>query len=258
MSLLIVACTVNQTSVDLRKANWSIKQKDFNSAVQFYKRIIKRNPKSEESLEAAKMGYRVALFNLEDFKEAVGFLSHVVTNSPNLEDRKEAQRNLATLYFEKINDYRASVIEFNRYLNLGIESEEAIDFRFDLARSHFYLKEFYQSEVEINTLLKSNLSEKKKFQALLFLANVYLANKQTEKAITQIKALKKEYPVLSDRENINITLSVAYEELNDFTSAIEILQNMRNGYSKPEFIDLKIRRLQERQKNLPGARGLRK
>lgn len=257
-SLFIVACTVDQSEVELRKANWSMKQKEYRTAIYYYNRVIKRSPKADSAIEAARMGYRVALFSLEDFQAAVSFLSHIVMHSPSEEERKDAQRNLATIYFEKINDYKKSVIEFNRLLTLKLSDSEAIDYRFDLARSHFYLKEFYQSEVEIDQILKKDLPEKKRFQTLLFLANIYLTNKQTDKAINHLVELKTKYPALAHKENIDLSLSVAYEEMSDFQKAIEILQDMRNSYSKPEFIDLKIRRLKERQRNLPGARGYRK
>ena len=45
------------------------------------------------------------------------------------------------------------------------------------------------------------------------------------------------------------------EELKQFDKAIEVLENMRPQYPNPDFLDLRISRLKERQYNQPGAQG---
>jgi hypothetical protein len=51
---------------------------------------------------------------------------------------------------------------------------------------------------------------------------------------------------------------VIYEELKEFSKAIDVLEGMREGYAHPDFLDLRIRRLRERMGNQPGAQGLKR
>lgn len=64
-----------------------------------------------------------------------------------------------------------------------------------------------------------------------------------------------EFPERSAKENIGLTLSVCYEELKDFKSAIDLLEKIKSQHPMPEYIDIRIKRLQDRLKNQPGARG---
>ena len=52
-----------------------------------------------------------------------------------------------------------------------------------------------------------------------------------------------------------LNLAVCFEEQNNFEAAIEVLQEMKEDYPQPEFVELKIQRLKTRRKNLPGAKG---
>ncbi len=72
------------------------------------------------------------------------------------------------------------------------------------------------------------------------------------------KTLIQKFPEKSIQENVALMLAVCYEENMDFKSAIAILEEHRNKYSPPEYIELRIKRLQERLKNAPGAKGYRK
>jgi tetratricopeptide (TPR) repeat protein len=85
-----------------------------------------------------------------------------------------------------------------------------------------------------------------------------MAQKKYPDAIEIFKKLITTYPEKSLQENIYQTIAVCYEENGNFTEAIKMLEIAKNKNSQPEYTELRIKRLKERQKNQPGARGLRK
>src|SRR5690606_29115998 len=114
-----------------------------------------------------------------------------------------------------------------------------------------YLEDFYQAQVEVDNLLKTELSNEQKFNFTLFKGNILQTMKKLDEAITIFEGLEKEYPQLSEAQKVGTLIAACYEEKQDYAKAIEILSKLRNKSNRPDFIDLKIRRLKERQRNLP-------
>ena len=79
-----------------------------------------------------------------------------------------------------------------------------------------------------------------------------------KEAADQFFKLIQANPEKSTKENVIITLAVCYEENLDFKGAIQVLEKYKAIHPQPDYIELRIRRLKERLKNAPGARGMRK
>ena len=85
-----------------------------------------------------------------------------------------------------------------------------------------------------------------------------VAQKNYARAAEIYKELLKNYFEKSLKENIPLLLAVCYEEIKDFQTAIKTLEILVGKYTPPEYIELRIKRLKERLKNQPGAKGFRK
>ena len=116
----------------------------------------------------------------------------------------------------------------------------------------------WDSQLEIETALLDNPDQEITFRALLVKANVYFNEKKLDEALTLYQRLMVEYPEKSKTEAVALSLSVCYEEKEDFEKAISVLEKLKSDYKIPEMIELKIKRLKERQAQAPGAKGLRK
>ncbi|HEX4924267.1 MAG TPA: tetratricopeptide repeat protein, partial [Bdellovibrionales bacterium] len=86
----------------------------------------------------------------------------------------------------------------------------------------------------------------------------HLATRRIDGAIALFKGLMEKFPQQARDEHVGLSLAVCYEEKNDFKAARAVLNEIRGFYPRPDFIDLKIQRLAEREAQLPGAQGLRK
>jgi hypothetical protein len=66
------------------------------------------------------------------------------------------------------------------------------------------------------------------------------------------------FPDKALTENVHLVLSLALEESGDYKKALSVLEQIKPVYKPEEYLELRIKRIQERAKNQPGAKGYRK
>ncbi|HRO66074.1 MAG TPA: tetratricopeptide repeat protein [Pseudobdellovibrionaceae bacterium] len=255
--LTIVGCTSPEER-DLKRGNAEVKKGHSRTSITYFERVLKRNPSSPVALQAAREGARVSVFELKDFKKALGFYRHLILYSQDAKEREQAQKDLANVAFDNLNDYEMAAAEYSKLLGLNLPFAEKAKFQIALGRSYFYLGRFEQSESEIDALLKERLQESTRFSALTLKGNILVSKKLFGEAAEIYRQVLKEFPEKSKEENVALQLAVCYEENHDFRSAIQILESTKSDASNLDYVELRIKRLQERLRNQPGARGFRK
>lgn len=253
-----MACTVSSESLEFKRAEQDVQKNRQEDALKHFQAIVDRYVKTPLAIESAKEAARINHYQLKRPKDAVPYYRHVILYSQKNEDRIQAQKKLANLYFTETLDYTQAITEFSRLLELPHTPVEDYSYRLSIARSYFYLSNFYQSQVEIDSILSRGFDKDMVFDALLLKANIFLTSKKLDEAIATLKQLMEKYPERSKTETIGLVLAVTYEEKKDFTKAIETLQSIKDAYPKKSFIEQRIKTLRERQSFLPGARGLKK
>jgi tetratricopeptide (TPR) repeat protein len=255
-TLFVISC-VSRDQRDYEKAEALLREKNYSAAINIFDQIIALN-EGAFVVEAAKEGARVAQLNLKDFKKAIKYLETIVLVSENEEDRHQAQKQIALLYFDQLADYKKATEELNKTVLFLTNEEEKNDIRFKLAKAYYFAGKFNQSESEDTVVLTTTKDPALLYQAILLKGNIYLAEKNIPKAIFMFNDLFDKFPERAVKENSAMTLAVAYEEMKDYKSAIAILEKMKKYHTTPEYIDMRINKLLEAQRNLPGARGKHK
>lgn len=227
-------------------------------ALSGFDHVIKRAPQSPAALAAAREGARIAVFEVKDYKRAVEYYRLIILTSDDANEREQAQKQIANISFEHLLDYSRSITEYNRLLAMNPPFAERVKDQTIIARANFYQGNFSQAESEVEDLLKEKLEAAAKFDVMMLKGNILVAKKRFSEAAEVYKALIKEFPDRAQQENVGLQLTVCYEENQDFKQAIAVLETMRGHYNPPEYISLRIKRLQERQRNQPGAKGYRK
>ena len=230
----------------------------FNLALESYNKIVLRSPDSSIGLQAAREGARIAFFEAKDFKKALEFYRVLVMNSPDSEERLKSQKQVILISLEHLNVYAQAIVEINKILPLLQDSSEKMKYKMDLARAYYYQNNFFQAEMEVDEFLRLSKNEDQIFQMMLLKANIALARKDLNRAAEILKDMIKRNPAKAQKENVGLSLAVAYEEMKDYKKAIATLEEVKAKHPMPEYIDVRIKRLQERVKNQPGARGMRK
>ncbi|MBK7961411.1 MAG: tetratricopeptide repeat protein [Bdellovibrionales bacterium] len=254
---IFTGCTSQEGRI-FQEAMTQMNEGSFKQAIVEFEKVVKRTPDSTLGVKAAKEGARLSLYEMKDFGKALEFLKLVILYSKDPADRVQSQKQLAGIYFDNLQNYRMAIREYTKLLQLIFSPAEQAQYRIILARSYFYLGEFNQSEAEIKEVLKANIDPGLAFSAIVLQGNIKVEQKAFAAAAEIYKKLIADHPERALQENIHLSLAVCYEESRDFANAIKILESLRGKYSVPEYVELRIKRVQERQRNLPGARGYRK
>ena len=255
---LLCACTVSSEKIEYALAEEAVQKGDYAGAIVHFKNVVDRYQKTPLAINAAHEAARIDHYQLKNPREAEIYYKHIVLYSSSADERIEAQKKLADIDFTQILDYTEAIVEFSRLLELPHSQNEDFIYRLSIARSYFYLSNFYQAQVEIETVLKRNYDKDLIFEALLLKANIYLTTKSLDEAINTFKLLIQKYPERSKKEMIALNLAVTYEEQKNFAKAIETLESLKDSYPKKGFIEARIKTLRERQSYLPGAKGWKK
>ncbi|MBX2995590.1 MAG: tetratricopeptide repeat protein [Bdellovibrionaceae bacterium] len=236
----------------------SAKKGQHTLALSSFDKVIARSPDSRLGLDAAREAARVAFFELKDFNRSAKYYEMIVLGSPDEAERLSAQKQITAVFFDHLSNYGRAIVEINKVLPLVRDPSEKLKYKMDLARAYYYQNNFFQAEMEVDEFLRLSKNEDLNFQMLLLKANIVLARKDLQRAAEILKEMIKANPKKAQKENVGLTLAVAYEEMKDYKKAIETLQEIRGDHAMPDYIDVRIKRLQERVKNQPGARGFRK
>lgn len=255
--LALTACS-SQEEADFKLAQKSITQGHYRIALGYLDRVIKREASEKYPLEAAREAARISFFEIKDFNKAITYHKYIVLHSADEKERLESQKQIASIYFNNLQNYQMSIIEFSKLQQMPHTDLEAAQYKMNIARAQYYMNNFFQAESEIDSLLKLKSDDNIRFSAQMLKGNILVAKKDFKTAATIFKELLEKYPEKSVQENVALTLAVCYEEDLDFKNAITVLEQLRGKYNPPEYIDLRIKRLQERMKNAPGAKGFRK
>ncbi len=256
-TFICVGCTNREEKI-YNEAENQIQKGHFRIAVSELEKVIQRSPSSDFGIKAIREAARVTFFEIKDFKKASEFFKLLLLYSKDAQERVQAQKQIADIYFNQLNDYPRAVIEINKYISMIHDPEEKAKYKISLARAYYYQNNFSQAENEVNEFLRQADDEKLIFELLILKGNIALAEKNLNKAIEIYSKVLKDFPVLAQKENVALTLAICYEENKEFKKAIETLEILKKSHPMPEYIDVRIKRLSERQKNAPGAKGMRK
>lgn len=233
-------------------------QGHFRIALSSLDRVLKRAPDGETAVKAARDGARISTLELKDYKRALDYHQFLVLHSEDPAERVAAQKQLAGIYFDQLQNYDKAIVELNKLIRDTESDADIAKYKLDIARANYYQNNFFQAHSELDELLKLKVDDNEKFAALVLKSNIHIAQREYTKAIEILKKVTSAYPDKSVQENVYQTLAVCYEEADNFAEAISTLEAVKDKYAQPEYIEIRIKRLKDRQKNRPGARGLRK
>ena len=129
------------------------------------------------------------------------------------------------VFFNHVSDYKQAITEYTRLLSLPHSEAEKRKYKFAIAKSYFFISNFFQAEVEVNSLIDSdNPTNPNNYEPMVLKANILLTTKQVAKATELFKEIIKNFPQISKKDRITLNLAVCYEESKDFETAIDLLE----------------------------------
>lgn len=256
-ALFLSSCTSYQSD-DYERAQEAVDKKNYRVAVNYLDHAIKRSPQTLIGIKAAREAARLSLYETKDYKKAVEYYRQLVLYSKDPAERIVAQKEVAAIYFDHLQSYKEAILEFSKLLQMTHLDFDQAKYKLSIARAHYYLNNFFQAESEINEILRLKIDDQMRFNTLILQGNILVAQKNYLRAAEIFRNVIRDYPDMAKKENVPLTLAVCYEESQEYADAIKMLEQLRSYYTPVEYIDLRIKRLKERQKNQPGAKGIRK
>ena len=259
LTLLVLAgCTLSRQKLEFQKAKRLAKGKEYQASVLSFAKAIEMDPNTKLALNAAQSGSVVAAELAKDYDAAIRFYRHIVFKTDSESERISAKKSMAQIFFEQLKDYNQAVLEYESLLGTKLPEQEAYHFRLNVIKSQLELNNLEQALADLEALLSLHPKGAELYEAKVLKSNIYISKKKFQEASTTLKEVIKEFPERAQKENLHLALVSCYEDLEDFTSAVAVLESMTAWYSHRDFLELRIKRLKERTSNQPGAQGWKK
>lgn len=233
-----------------QKANTNPKE-----ALSLYSRVMQVNKNEPIALTAALEASSLCHKEKSCAENEEYYLRYIIKNSDSEAEQIQAQKRLAEGYYEK-GFYPHAINEMNRLLSKSNFKDGRLEIKIKLAKSNFYIKNFYQSEVELNSYLKEAKTDEDRFHGYLLRADINAANKKYKDAMETYKEIQAQFRDLYFRNQVYMNEALLLEEQKFLDEAVVVLESVRDHVDQNrDFIDSKIERLKERKALMPGASG---
>ncbi|PIU00565.1 MAG: hypothetical protein COT74_04235 [Bdellovibrionales bacterium CG10_big_fil_rev_8_21_14_0_10_45_34] len=257
--LFTSGCTKSSGEIYRDRARTELKAGNYAKAADLFDKSVLYSEDQEVKKESLLEGAAVYENSLKKFTDAEDRFRKALAFAKEDGEISRIKQAIADILFYKLLDYRKAVGEYQSLLPLVQNESEKSKFRLQIAKCYFYLNEFDQSLVEIESgLAKIEDGADEQFDFLELRGQVLLSRKNFEKAVDVFQSILAGFPERAKKAKIALNLSLAFEETSQFSKAIEVLTTYRGHIEDGEFVDQKIERLKIRQSQLPGASGLRK
>lgn len=252
--VLLLSCESRLGESELKTARTKALSQP-KEAIDLYNRIIQVNKNEPLALTAALEGASLCSKEKSCAEQEEYFLRYIIKNSGSESDQISAQKRIAESYYEK-GFYTQAIKEMSRLLSKPDFKDGRLEIKIKLAKSNFYIKNFYQAEVELNSYLKEAPSDEERFYGYLLRADIHAANKKYPEAMETYKEIQKNFRDHYFKNQVYMNEALLLEEQKFLDEAVVVLEAVRDHVGQHrEFIDSKIERLKERKALMPGASG---
>jgi tetratricopeptide (TPR) repeat protein len=242
-------------SLDFDRAMKYQSKNEFREAAAEFEKVMKRNPRSALALKAARESVRIYLYELKSYEKTIAVLKLLVLYSDIPDERWKSQNQIAQIYFDNLARYDKALIEYSRLLASNLSQAEKLKVRLAIARSYYYLGQLSQSLSESREmLLDQTVSDDLVFDVKLLQANISLAQKNFMEAAKNLKTIIAHFPERAKKENVGLNLALCYEELGLHDESIKVLEYVKTYYEPKEYIELRIKKIHQKDLNLPKKR----
>lgn len=237
-------------------AQEKIEQRQFLDAVDLLENSaeLEKNNRlwSKTNFEIA----RILRFEIQDYNKALQTYKELILKSEDASIRLASQEAIAEIYFENIQDYTTAVKEFLLLESLVKDSVKLEKIRLKIAQCYRYTGSFKTALEYIDVFINQIKEEKNAFLKLK--AQIFSSLGLYDDAIKIYNQILNRDPEYFINENLYVAIAMAYEEKQDYKAAQTYLNQNRSKIKDQSYVDLRLKRLNEKIFNKPLTRGIRK
>lgn len=250
--LLAIACTIlagcnaNSSKNQYKLAEQLFLEKKYDASIHEFDKIIQRDPLSEYGLKALRQIATIQQIYLDNPEDALKSYKLLLKRSNDKGTTREVEALIATLYFERFEDYTHAIEYFKMLLESDPHDPEADYFMYRLARS-YYLQSKFDRAIETFTDLKNRFpSSSYAEKADLEIANSLNSQGKCKEAIKHYEGVVKEEN--KDLKTMALfEMANCYEALDDLDKAYDLLEGIQETYPNPGVIQLKMQKIKRRK-----------
>lgn len=199
---------------------------------------------------------RILRFEIHDYNKALLVYRDLILKSEEASIRLLSQEAIAEVYFENIQDYTTAVKEYLLLESLIKDPEKLEKIRLKIAQCYCYTGSFKTALEYIDVFLGTAKFEKNSFLKLK--AQTYSSLAQYDEAIKNYNLILTNDAKYFFDENLYVVVAMTYEEKQDYKTALAYLAQNKNKIKDQSYVDLRIKRLNEKLVNKPFTKGVRK
>jgi len=160
--------------------------------------------------------------------EAVDFLTQAIEDKANNSYNDYALYALASIY-EKMHDYENAVKYYDQLLTYYPESKMALQAQVRIGICYFYLKDYYNSILELSNPMLQRLSEQELAEALYLLANSHFRVEEYSDAAKGYSEIIERFPESPYKRNSQYGLAWSLFQQSKYNEAYDVFNRLSNG-----------------------------
>lgn len=238
------------------EAYQEIENGHFRIAVNLLEQSAKIEKSDRKKTKALLEAARISRFEMQDFQRSLRLYREIILKSQDSSQRIGAQEAIAEINLENLQNYGQALSELLilEQLNLNLEQKEKIKLR--IAKAQFLTGNSETALENIESALKTAKSDRRYFLKLK--AEILMAQKKQTEAISIYEDLRKTDEKYFASENLYIATSIAFEEKEDYVTALSYLEKNKSRITDLSYLELREKRLREKILNKPLSKGRRK
>lgn len=233
-----------------------INQNQFVEAIELLESSAELEKDNIKKTKALLEAARLLRFEIHDYERALKHLRTVVLESQDQKLRLLSQEAIVEIYFDHTQNYKDALQELLILEPLLPESKKKDAVRLKIAQA-LHLVENNQAALEyIDGVLKNISSNKNVF--IKTKAQILQSQKKLDEALKIYEEIFSKTPKYFIDENLFSAVSLIQEEKKDYKVAIEYLTKNAGHIADKNYLELRLKKLKEKQINKPFSRGMRK
>lgn len=251
MGLLVVCCS-ESIEDRFKRGIGLLFENRYEEAESLYLAIaseLKSSPQPDAFRIQARALYQAAQIEhlyLNQPRRAVARFHEALKIDPEAPFAFDAQREIVTIYQERLMDYRAAAEEIERLVSAFPLREDIVEYQYRGAQCYFLLRDFNQARVEAKVLLQKKDQGAIAALARLLIANSFSIEGRYPEAVEAYQALIDSNPDPELRARAQFELGLCYQELGDIPKAEKAMLEALKKHPRPDLVQAQLSNLRER------------
>lgn len=251
----ILACSPKSEKL-YNEAYQEIESGHFRIAINLLEQSAKTEKNDRKKTKALLEAARISRFEMQDFQRALRLYREIILKSQDSSQRIGAQEAIAEINLENLQNYGQALSELLILEQLNLNSEQKEKIKLRIAQAQFLTGNQVAALEYVESALRTAKNDRRYFLKLK--AEILMAQKKQTEAILIYEDLRKADEKFFAAENLYIATSIAYEEKEDYLTALSYLEKNKSRIQDVSYLELREKRLKEKISNKPLSRGRRK